>query len=147
MPTGRGRGRVCTVCEKRKPLDRFKSARGRICVDCQTSGRAAYAKGVRLFERYGITLEEYDALVEAQGGLCAICGRKPRYALHVDHDHALERAGIVGRRNVRGLLCKLCNGRLLPSVRDDVETLNRAIAYLQDPPAQRLLGQSGVDLG
>lgn len=55
----------------------------------------------------GLSLEEYDALLAAQGGGCAICGNPPKTRrLDVDHDH---RTG-----KVRGLLCHRCN-RALPS--------------------------------
>lgn len=50
--------------------------------------------------RYGITVEEYDAMFERQEGLCAICS-VPRKRFHVDHDHETKR--------VRGLLCNNCN--------------------------------------
>ena len=127
--------RVCQRCGRNRPLRFYKTTRGRICVDCQRRRSASYSKDVRLSVTYGITLDEYNQMVEAQGGRCAICLRKPRYPLHVDHDHALERLGVVGKANVRGLLCKPCNGRLLPSARDDADTLRRAAAYLEAPPS------------
>lgn len=88
-----------------------------------------YAEGLRrwnLRTRYGITLEEYDALLTAQGGRCAICGtdspgRRVKF-FAVDHDH---RTGAV-----RGLLCQLCN-QALGQWRDAPAILRRAIAYLE----------------
>lgn len=74
--------------------------------------------------KYGITPERYAALMQEQGGACAICrqtcamGRR----LSVDHDHATGA--------VRGLLCGGCNvaiGRF----GDDVIRLKAAIAYLE----------------
>ena len=54
----------------------------------------------------GIDDAAYAALLEQQGGGCAVCGNKPRKRrLHVDHDH---RTGAV-----RGLLCFTCNHYLL----------------------------------
>lgn len=51
--------------------------------------------------RYGITRADYDAMLAAQGGHCAVCprtepGGRGRY-FHVDHDHQTGK--------VRGLLC------------------------------------------
>lgn len=62
---------------------------------------------------YGLTPELFDAILEAQGGGCALCGSNNNgKRLHVDHDHAC----CPGRRScgrcVRGLLCGPCN-RLL----------------------------------
>jgi Recombination endonuclease VII len=53
---------------------------------------------------YGITPEEYDTILLAQGGGCGICGGPPNgrgVHYHVDHDHDTGR--------VRGLLCNRCN--------------------------------------
>ena len=56
-----------------------------------------------------VTLDEYEALLEAQGGVCALCGNPPKTRrLDVDHDH---RTGLI-----RGLLCSRCN-QAIPSER------------------------------
>lgn len=91
----------------------------------------------RLKSQYGITPEEFAALYEAQGGLCAICrtARGVKKPLCVDHDHKIEDQ----RASIRGLLCNPCN-RFLGHARDDPEFLARADAYLQDPPARKVLG-------
>ena len=76
-----------------------------------------------LKKKYGITPEDYDRMLEAQGGGCAICGRPPRddIALHVDHDHE---TGFI-----RGLLCFPCNNAL-GLMKDDPERLIRAAEYV-----------------
>lgn len=52
-----------------------------------------------------MSIADYDALLAAQGGRCAICGARPgRRNLAVDHDHATGK--------VRGLLCTTCNVKL-----------------------------------
>ena len=69
------------------------------------SGRKSVANRKSHLKRtYGLTVEEYDAMLAAQGGGCAICGRPPRadISLHVDHDH--------NTGAVRGILCFRCNG-------------------------------------
>ena len=64
---------------------------------------------------------EYEAMLAAQGGRCAICGKKPgKIRLARDHDH------VTGR--IRGLLHGRCN-RCLAPFEYDVETLRRLIEY------------------
>jgi len=81
------------------------------------------AATVRL-NKYGITAEQYNALVEKQHGACAICslpcssGRR----LSVDHDH---RSG-----KIRGLLCVNCN-QSIGKFKDNPALLDRAAAYLE----------------
>jgi hypothetical protein len=71
---------------------------------------------------YGITPEEYDALLRLQNGVCKICGRTAgKRRLSVDHDHA---TGVV-----RGLLCNPCNVAL-GLLDENPETLRSAIRYL-----------------
>lgn len=76
---------------------------------------------------YGITEEDYAAMLAAQGNACAICrgtttgSRRTRY-FHVDHDHATNK--------VRGLLCAKCN-TALGLMDDSVDRLIDAIDYLR----------------
>ena len=61
--------------------------------------------------KYGISIADYDALLEQQDGGCAICGNtepegRGRY-FHVDHCHFCEQSGVG--RIVLGLLCASCN--------------------------------------
>lgn len=71
----------------------------------------------------GVTVAEYDRLLAAQGGGCAICGNPPKSRrLDVDHDH---RTGAT-----RGLLCHACN-RGLSYFRDNARSLWRAGDYLE----------------
>ena len=56
-----------------------------------------------------VSLDDYEALLAAQGGGCALCGNPPKTRrLDVDHDH---RTG-----QIRGLLCSRCN-QAIPSER------------------------------
>ena len=78
-----------------------------------------------LKQKFGITPADYDAMLKAQGGTCAICGtldpgRGSPY-FHVDHCHATN--------VVRGLLCNSCN-IALGHFKDDVQRLAAAIEYL-----------------
>lgn len=50
---------------------------------------------------YGISMEQYEELLQSQNGQCAICEVEPVGALAVDHDHKTGK--------IRGLLCKTCN--------------------------------------
>jgi len=74
--------------------------------------------------KYGITLEDYDAMLEKQGGCCAICksetSKRNDYFM-VDHDHETGA--------VRGLLCSPCNSAI-GLLGDNISTLQNAINYL-----------------
>jgi hypothetical protein len=77
--------------------------------------------------RYGITLEQYEAMMQKQNEVCAICqvpGATGSYGmLDVDHCHKTGK--------VRGLLCIKCN-HAIGVLGDDVEGLMRAIKYLKN---------------
>lgn len=142
--------KVCTRCQQVKPIGEFYRMRSGYprgtCKSCviettleyQKAHRPLYAKlarrsrrnnptaaiSHRLKYRYGITHSEYEAMVEQQNGVCAICGSSPKEGkkLVVDHDHATG--------HVRGLLCNSCN-QLLGAARDDEVILTQAITYLR----------------
>lgn len=56
-----------------------------------------------LRQKYGITQEEYEKLLQVYNGTCWACGQPPKEGknLHVDHDHKTH--------EVRALLCWPCN--------------------------------------
>lgn len=136
----------CTGCGETKPIDdyylttnrygkKYPTARCKRChVEYTTAWRkqnpdkvreigerhAAKKRFTRLQREYGLTPDEYVAMVDACGGRCAICDlSKP---LDVDHDHDTGR--------VRGLLCRNCN-RAIGWMHDDPAILRRAVAYLE----------------
>jgi len=76
--------------------------------------------------RYGITAEQYNQMMAAQGGVCVICAiagtvKVEKRSLCVDHDH------VTGR--VRGLLCHRHNF-LLGNAGDSLAELSAAYHYL-----------------
>ena len=111
-----GRHSHCKVCH---------NARGRETRQRLYGGSRHY----HLKRRYGIGANDVTRMIEAQSGVCAICGRDSPE--HVDHDH------LTG--TVRGILCFNCNGGL-GQFSDDIDRLVAAIAYLDshatDPNAE-----------
>lgn len=85
----------------------------------------ATRKAWQLQSRYGLSMEEFDAIHEAQCGGCAICGTQGADTgeglLYVDHDHETNK--------VRGLLCGNCN-KALGLLRESPFALESAIVYL-----------------
>jgi hypothetical protein len=85
--------------------------------------RALIDRKAMLKKQYGLTLEQFDEMLEAQDGACALCGREQvGMRLHVDHCHA---SGVV-----RGLLCSNCNTGL-GMFGDDPDRLIAAIQYIE----------------
>lgn len=78
-----------------------------------------------LKKKYGITLEDYERMEEAQGKRCFICSRDTPGGygerFHVDHDHKTNK--------IRKLLCHYCNVSL-GGFQDSPRLLRLAIAYL-----------------
>jgi hypothetical protein len=97
--------------------------------------------GPKLFEyhikkTYGISIAEYNAMLQDQGHKCKICPtlHSDTKRLHIDHDHKTG--------SIRGLLCHWCN-HMLGAAKDNPITLANAIAYLEnnshnDPPANSI---------
>lgn len=134
--------KTCTKCREEKPLADFTpqvggkfgvTARCKFCRAAKKDGyyprRPAKDESLRwrhLRLKYGVTPEAYDQMLEAQGGLCAIC-RTPsaggRFGVFVvDHCHTTGA--------VRGLLCAGCNSAL-GRFGDTSEGVQRAVDYLR----------------
>ena len=122
----------CPDCGTVKPYEQFPrtkastTGRATYCLPChnvrghRSRERVGGARTYHLTHRYGITADEADLMLEAQGGVCAICRAVP--AAHVDHDHSTGR--------VRALLCFNCNGGL-GQFRDDPAVLQAAVFYVE----------------
>lgn len=124
--------KYCPRCENHLPLDRFgkqsaaKDGLQGYCKDCLREYKAE--------KTYGISQEEYDALMDAQGHRCAICGtHENANAGHtrfvIDHDHITD--------EVRGLLCDSCNVGL-GRFKDSTSFLAMAIVYLETAQKKRI---------
>lgn len=92
------------------------------------------ARKTMLKIKYGLSIEQYETLLNEQGGVCAICKRKETVvsnkkggidSLRVDHCH--------NSLQVRGLLCQNCNFGL-GHFKDNIVFLKSAINYLDKHP-------------
>jgi hypothetical protein len=66
-------------------------------------------------KRYGLSLEEWQEIVDRQEGVCAICRKLPKTGrLCIDHEHIKGWKKLPPQQRklaVRGLLCFFCNSR------------------------------------
>jgi len=90
----------------------------------QTIGeKAAYQRAYRLKRYFGTDADEYNRLLEAQGGHCALCQRTPAGEVYgvlcIDHD----------QYGVRGLLCRAHN-IALGKFGDNETGLRKALNYV-----------------
>ena len=131
--------RICTYCKGEKKYSEFygdnksKHGVGYICKNCSPKISKKYnvydpvrTRTNTLKRNFGITLDDYDRMLKSQNNKCAICnststGRKGTKYFAVDHCHTTKK--------VRGLLCTRCNAGI-GYMKDDVEILEKAIAYL-----------------
>jgi hypothetical protein len=129
---------TCRVCETDKPVTDFywSGDKGRYAFDCKecrsNRERAKNAtpearqklRSYNIRRKYGMTVEDFDAMLAAQGGGCAICGvaeNPDALSLAIDHCHDTGR--------IRGILCGPCN-KAIGLLRDDPRLLRKAVTYL-----------------
>jgi hypothetical protein len=80
-------------------------------------------RAYHLKRTYGVSIDEYEAMLAEQDDGCGMCGRPPSEAisLHIDHDHRTGR--------IRGLLCFRCNNSL-GDLEDNPDLLLAGVRYL-----------------
>jgi len=128
------KGRTCTECGEFKAAKEYQIERdvrsfGGVTMrsKCRPCNEFRKYKGF-IKRAYGITWEDYCGMLDAQGGVCAICkdpdsgNIRTSGKLFVDHCHSTNK--------VRGLLCSRCNHGL-GHFRDDLQLLVNAMSYLQ----------------
>ena len=129
-------GRACLACAR--PLE---GRQLKYCADeeCATKRK----REAWLMKTYGLTLEQFDKIVEFQEGKCPVTGRElfpenGKQMIHVDHDPS---AGIV-----RGVVTAYANTRLIGRLRR-WQTAQALADYLRDPPAVKALGEPVIAPG
>lgn len=119
---------ACRTCGVEKSETEFRrNWRRASCLDFNCHDCVSH---INRLARFGLTPEQYQEMLDAQDGVCAICAKPERStdkkgrikALAVDHDHATD--------VIRGLLCANCN-KGIGNLGDDVDTLISAAAYLE----------------
>lgn len=138
--------RRCTRCKQIKSLTdfgtqrkRFGNYRKRWCRDCDKAWHREHAKTphrmkqkyVYNLAKYGLTLDDYDAMLTAQNGVCAICAAPERIQLREERGHrqlSVDHSHVNGQ--IRGLLCRACNTGIA-QFQDNQELLLAAIEYLK----------------
>ncbi len=127
---------ACKACMKERAAKRYEDPKTRKRIlDATARWRERNPDAdadKHLRRKYGITLERYNELFEAQGGVCALCKKgeatkrrkkgEGRERLAVDHCHDTGR--------VRGLLCFKCN-TAIGSLGDTEEDARRVVEYLK----------------
>lgn len=112
--------RWCSGCQSFVPVWYCQGSKCKAC-------KRADAQAARRRDVYGLADAAWQAIMELQGGRCAICRNRSRdRAPAVEHDH--------GTGRVRGGCCKGCNHDLLGGAHDSPRMLASALLYLLAPP-------------
>ena len=146
-PLVRPKKKYCSVCNGSFTMDHFtemKSKTGKnmsfckINVEKYPTGRKPkdakypispshpeYKRGVKLRNKYGLEISDYNEMFSLQNGCCAICNKHQSECaktLNVDHCHETGA--------IRKLLCTNCNS-MLGHAKDNIDILKEGIKYLE----------------
>lgn len=128
----------CPKCKTEKPIEAFSKNRARYdhldstCKECiKKPHREKY------FQRtYGISVAEYNVMLESQNGVCYLCGKPETwqnngktFPLCVDHSHDSS-------QTVRKLLCNPCNLLVGSIERAGPKLLVKAVRYVSEHEAK-----------
>ncbi len=122
--------KVCTTTYNRERYQRDPKKAAALRREWNLNNKERSQKTKRSYSLrnlYGITLDQYNALLSQQDNRCAICmststKRKTCPNLLVDHCHATGK--------VRGLLCSTCNSAI-GMLEESEQSLTNAISYLK----------------
>lgn len=124
-----GKMAICKTCKQAKTIA-WRALKPRVYNGYMAKWRKAnpdkqHATDIKRL--YGLSIEDYNAMLVEQNMKCAICDKQhdpsiKRGRLYVDHCHKTGK--------IRALLCAVHNS-MLGYAEDDIETLEKAIAYLK----------------
>lgn len=147
-----GRQSRCKDCDKKWHSDRYKrdkekilkqsaiwrslnkdkaEAKGKEWKSKNPEKAKRYQRTTNLRRSYGLEIQEYEEMLSAQNGKCAICGKHETFIHHktkevstlaIDHCHKTGK--------IRALLCRSCN-MALGHFGDSISLMKTAIAYLE----------------
>ena len=81
-------------------------------------------KSAKLKNKFGISLDQFESLFEAQGKTCKACGSSEHYGRGWHTDHCHETGA------VRGILCHPCNTSL-GQFKENPERIRRLAVYAE----------------
>jgi nitrate/TMAO reductase-like tetraheme cytochrome c subunit len=121
--------KLCGGTHERSSQQLQRKSKARECPEVKPHNWSGFDREDAIMRRtYGISMEDFDALVEFQNGNCAVCF-KPLEVMNrranIDHDHETN--------EVRGILCTGCNTGI-GHLGDNIEGLKRALYYLENTP-------------
>ncbi len=140
-PQGIGKYKVCTECNEEKLLEEFykelrnkkdgkvskcKSCLSKMTKEWKKNNEIQYKENIK-YQRYGITLKEFNSQLEKQNNTCCICKKEFNKKLYPCIDH------IEGTLNIRGILCHKCNS-FIGYANHDINILLESIKYLEKAP-------------
>jgi hypothetical protein len=142
--------KVCNLCFIIKPLGEFYSHRQcrkgvssgcKKCVrkDRESPDKKRHHRSWCLNRQFGISIQEYEAMLLAQNNCCAICkvsANKFTRQLAVDHCHETG--------SIRGLLCGNCN-TAIGKFKDRIENLQSAAEYLRKHHGNNHTSSAAID--
>lgn len=135
----------CSSCGEVKPPEDFYKSRlnktSKQCIECHRKYHRSYDVRLRsrdnnLKKHFGITLEDYKNLLEAQDNKCPICliaFEPDKYSYPVDHAHSGPNAGVI-----RAILHDKCN-RFVMWKHTDPGQLRRAADLMERPLTNRFV--------
>lgn len=130
--------RQCKKCENKRDYqatradpERYEKKKAQVRDYCRRNPKPYDPVKERksTIRRKGISVDDYERMVDEQDGKCAICGSCVE-VLFIDHDHECCPGERACGNCVRGLLCNRCD-LALSHFGEDVSVMRRAVEYME----------------